>query len=119
MSNWKIYYSDRNWISSQNATPASILRRVDVQVIIQESEDHGWGTLSSWDYYIFVDRGGGAKWFGVDLFGLHHYLMEPGSKFVLFGTMIDKKKFREIFDLARSDPDFKTKSGYSSDEKRP
>ena len=116
---WKIYYSDKLTVSSQQATPSSIARRLDVQVIIQDSQDHGWVTLSGYDYYIWDDRGGGPKWFGGDIFGLHHYWMQPGWHCILFGTMIDKVKFREVFDLARSDPDFRPKSGYNNHERKP
>ena len=116
---WKIYYSDKSIVSSQQATPSSIARRLDVQVIIQDSRDHGWVTLSGYDFYIWDDRGGGPKWFGVDQFGLHHYWLQPGWHCVLFGTMIDKRKFAEIFELATNDPDFRTKTGRTRDERRP
>lgn len=119
---WKVYYSDGSAISSEDATPFSIEygKRADVQVIIQESSDHKWVTLSGYDYYIWDDRGGGAKWFGVDIFGLHHYFLYPGSKCVLFGTMIDKNRFREIFNRAREDMMFlQPKEIYAKDERHP
>ena len=114
---WEVYYSDGTTISSQEATPISITRRADVQVIVQDSPDHNWLTLSGYDYYYWDDKGEGAKWWSVDLFGLHHYLLQPGSKCVLFGTLIDKKTFTEIFDRARSE--FGNKEVFAVDERHP
>lgn len=117
---WKIYYTDSTVISSNDATPFSIVRRADVQVIIFESKDHKWVTLSAYDYYYWDDKGEGARWWGADLFGLHHYLLQPGSKCVIFGTMIDKNRFREIFDVARKDMMFlQPKEIFANDERRP
>ena len=114
---WKVFYSDDTAISSLDATPFSIDRRAGVQVIIQDSADHSWVTNSGYDYYTWDTRGAETKWWGVDIFGLHHYLLQPGSKCVLFGTMIDKKTFREIFDRARSE--FGNKEVFATDERHP
>ena len=114
---WKVYYSDGTGISSDDATPFSITERANVQVVIQLSPDHNWVTVSGYDYYVWDTHGKETKWWGVDIFGLHHYLLQPGSKCVLFGTIIDKKTFNEIFDRARSE--FGEKSGYESDERKP
>ena len=114
---WKVYYSDGKTISSQDATPLSIVRRADVQVIIQESADHHWLTTSGSDYYLWDCHGEETKWWGVDIFGLHHYLLQPGSKCVLFGTMIDKKTFKEIFDRARNE--FGNKEAFAVGERHP
>ena len=82
---WKIYYSDHSEnrdtsVSSEYETPSSIARRADVQVIILESSDHKWVTLSGYDYYIWDDKGGGERWWGVDIFGKIHYELQPGWK---------------------------------------
>ena len=90
---WKVYYSDDTTISSEEATPFNIDRRGDVQVIVQESDDHNWVTLSGWDYYMWDDRGGGAEWFGGDREGLSSYIRKPGYKGVLIGDFIDKELF--------------------------
>lgn len=95
---WKIYYSDDEVITSEQATPFSLQRRADVQVIVQESKEHNWITRSGKDYYIWV-----GMWEGVDIFGLHHYLLQPGPKCVLFGTVIDTHRFSEIFNRARKE----------------
>ena len=114
---WQVYYTGYTTISSEEATPFSITKRADVQVIIQDSPDHNWLTTCGSDYYVWDNHGEETKWWGVDIFGLHHYLLQPGSKCVLFGTMIDKKTFREIFDRARSE--FGNKEIFANDERHP
>ena len=116
---WTIYYSDDTTISSRDATPFSIPygRRADVQVIVQESADHNWVTTAGYDYYIWDSRGDETKWWGCDKFGWHHYMLYPGSKCMLFGTMIDKKTFREIYDRARSE--FGNKEVFANNERQP
>lgn len=114
---WQVYYSDGKTVCAEDATPISITRRADVQVIIQESADHNWVTLCQYDYYVWDTRGGVTKWWGVDLFGLYHYLLQPGSRCVLFGTMIDKRTFRAIFDRARAE--FGNKEVFANDERHP
>jgi len=114
---WQIYYSNGTTINDENATPISINSRADVQVIMQENPDHNWLTTSGFDYYVWDTKGEETKWWGADIFGLHHYLLQPGTRCVLFGTMIDKKTFREIFDRARNE--FGEKSGYTKDERKP
>lgn len=100
-----------------DATPWSIKHRRDIQVIVQENKESRWVTRSGKDYYIWDSRGGEAKWFGVDIFGLHDYLLNPGFKCVLFGTEIDSKVFREIFELARSE--FGNKEAFERGERHP
>ena len=114
---WKVYYSGGYSISSEDATPISITYRLGIQVITQDSADHNWVTLSGYDYYVWNTCGEETKWWGVDIFGLHHYLLQPGSKCVLFGTMIDRKTFRKIFDRARSE--FGNKEAFANDERHP
>lgn len=116
---WVVYYSDDTTISSEDATPISIEHRADVQVIIQESADHGWVTVCGDHFYVWDDRGGGAKWWGVDRFGFDHYLLQPGSKCVLFGTSIDNERFAEIFERARQDLHFNLKETFRRRERRP
>ncbi|MHA2163332.1 MAG: hypothetical protein ACXABF_13005, partial [Candidatus Thorarchaeota archaeon] len=100
--------------------PFSITRRADVQVIILENSDHNWVTLSGYDYYIWDTKGSEARWWGVDIFGLHHYLLNSGYKCVIFGTIIDKNRFREIFNLARKDMAFlQPKEAFESNERQP
>ena len=117
MAFWKVYYSDGTTTSSENATPFNIKHRDDVQVIIQESDDHNWLTLSGYDYYMWDNRGGGEKWFGGDREGLSSYHRKPGYKCVLIGDFIDKKLFKKIYNQARSE--FGNKESFASGERRP
>jgi hypothetical protein len=114
---WGVYYSDGSVLLSDDTTPWGITQRSDVQVIVQKSADHNWVTLSGYDYYVWDTRGKETKWWQADLFGLHHYLLQPGYKCVLFGTMIDRDTFREIFDRARAE--FGDKQIFAKDERRP
>lgn len=114
---WCVYYSDGTTISSEDATPFSVVRRADVQVIAQESADHNWVTLCGYDFYVWDTRGEETKWWGADRFGRDHYLQQPGFKCVLFGTFIDDKTFREVFNLARNE--FGNKEIYASKERHP
>ena len=113
---WKIYYSDKT-TASNKVSPFDIKHRSDVQVIVQESPDHVWITTCKSDYYTWGDRGDGPKWWGVDQFGLYHYLLQPGEKCVLFGVTIGHERFREIFDRARSE--FGNKEIFERDERHP
>ena len=111
-------YSDGKTISSQDATPFSITRREDVQVIIQPSDEHNWVTLTGTDYYVWDDRGKGAKWWGVnDRSGLDWYFRKPGYKCVLFGTWIETEDFRRIFNQARER--WGNKEVFANDERKP
>jgi len=114
---WKIYYSDGSTIGSENVTPWSLEKRSDVQVIVQESDEHNWVTRSGSDYYVWDSRGGNPKWFRADIFGLYDYLLKPGFKCVLFGIEIESKTFREIFNKARSE--FGVKEAYEKAERHP
>jgi hypothetical protein len=115
---WEIFYADGTSISSENATPFSIEHREDVQVIIQESEGHPWRTLTGCDYYVWDDRGAGAKWWRVnDRSGLDWYFRQPGSKCVLYGTWIEKEDFGRIFEQAREK--WGHKEAFASDERHP
>ncbi len=119
---WKIFYSDHSEehdtsVSSEYATPFSITRRSDVQVIIQEDSEHRWRTICGYDYYMWDGRGGDPQWFGGDREGLSSYLRKPGYKCVLIGDMINKHLFRKIFTLAREQ--LGEKVGFDPDERHP
>ena len=114
---WIVYYSDGRTISDWQVSPYKIPRRADVQVIVQRSPEHNWVTLSNYDFYVWDKRGGEAQWYEADHFGLDHYLLQPGLKCVLFGTRIDKKQFKEIFDRAREE--FGKKEAFMPKERHP
>ena len=116
---WKIYYGDGNTFSSQDSTAWMILKRNNVQVIVQEDDNHGWFTQAQTDYYVWDNRGGGGwRWWGVDIFGLYDYLLEPGEKCVLFGRTIEKDEFSEIFKRASEDTDFPKKTSFANKERK-
>jgi hypothetical protein len=115
---WRIYYDDGTTISSARATPSSLVRRVGVQVIAQDDSEHRWVTVSDYDYYVWDKRGGKPQWFGAsDRTALDLYLQRPGEKYVLFGYMIDKYRYREIFNDARKH--LGEKAGYNAKERLP
>jgi hypothetical protein len=116
---WKVFYSDGKTISSEDCTPFSIERRVNVQVIIQEDPNHGWVALTGYDYYMWDARGGRAKWFKGNDPGWFQYITSPGSKCVLLGEFIDTKAYNEIFEIARKDMLFQKKTGFANDERKP
>ena len=116
--NWRIYYSDGSTFSDQDGTPWIAPAR-DVQVIVMESKEHGWQTQALTDYYVWDVRSNEARWWGVDLFGLYDYLIEPGHKRVLFGRTIGKQEFNEIFKRASEDVDFASKTSFANQEHKP
>jgi len=113
--NWRIYYADGSTYSDQDGAPEDAPAR-DVQVVVISDRNHGWMTQALTDYYVWDDRGGGLRWWGVDLFGLYDYLIEPGYKCVLFGRTIAKQDFNEIFERACADKDFPKKTSYANGE---
>lgn len=78
----------------------------------------GWHTTSGDHHYVWDDRGNGPSWWGVDDFGLYDYLLQPGSKFVIFGESVDNTRFKAIFDRAREDM-LQYKTGYLPGERLP
>jgi len=115
---WKIYYGDDSTFSDQDGTPWIAPAR-DVQVIVMTSKDHGWRTQAGSDYYVWDDRGNGARWWGVDQFGMYDYLLDPGYKRVLFGRTVTSDRFSEIYSRASVDPDFPKKTSNANKERKP
>ena len=112
---YRIYYSDGSTYSDQDGAPEDAPAR-DVQVIVMEDKYHGWFTQALHDYYVWDDRGQGLRWWGVDLFGLYDYMIEPGYKRVLFGRTIERREFDEIMKLAHNDDYFPDKTSYANKE---
>jgi len=118
MTAWQVWYSDGKSISSENVTPFRIDRREDVQVIIQDDKDNKWRTLSGLDWYVWDNRGNGAKWWGcTNQYALDHYLRQPGYKCVLFGTWIETEDYDRIFNQARKE--WGEKTGFARGERQP
>lgn len=116
---WKIYYSDGSTFSSEDATPFSLERRVGVQVIIQEHLDKGWIALSGYDYFMWDDKGAGAKWWKGDEAGFFQYITQPGSKCILLGEWVDDVVYNKILERAQKDRMFCNKTGYKNYERQP
>ena len=114
---WKVYYSNGSTISSQDASPWSIVRRNGIQVIVEESPEHIWVTISGSDYYIWDERYEVARWLGVDQFGFYDYMLKPGHRCVLFGETISASEFRKIFDRAQAE--LGNKEVFRPDERHP
>lgn len=115
---WKIYYSDGSTISSEDATPSSIIKRTGVQVIIQENSEKGWVAVCGYDYFMWDDRGAGAKWFRGDDGGFFQYITQPGSKHILLGEWVDDVVYREILNRANEDRMFANKTGCAPWERK-
>jgi hypothetical protein len=117
MAFWKVYYSDGSAIGSDEISPFKIERRADIQVIVQESTEHNWITTCAYDFYLWDTKGKETRWWGADQFGFYHYMLQPGEKCVLFGTMLDKETYRKIFNQAREE--FGNKEIFTDSELRP
>ncbi|MHA2266120.1 MAG: hypothetical protein ACXAEN_27310 [Candidatus Thorarchaeota archaeon] len=116
---WKIYYSDGSTFSDQDGTPWRA-PGLDVQVIVLEDEQNGWMIQAHDDYYIWDDRGDGARWWGVDRAALDEYLFYyPGHKCALMGRRISSKEFDKIYERASNDPDFPKKTAFAYGEPQP
>jgi hypothetical protein len=119
MKKWEIFYTNYSIKSEDVPDITKLAHREDVQVIIQDGDNGAnWETLSGTEYFYWDDKGSGYKWWRCnDLFGLYHYLRQPGEKCVLFGTWIEKKDFYRIFNEAREK--WGDKGTFGSDERHP
>jgi hypothetical protein len=110
---WRIYYSDDSTFSNEDSTPWSVPAR-DVQVIVQDHPEVGVELVTGGDYYVLMRDEHRAWWWGVDIFGLFDYLIEPGYKRVLFGRTLGRKEYAQIIKKANIDKD-----GWLPTERRP
>jgi hypothetical protein len=115
---WKIFYGDGSTYDSEQGGPELAPAR-DVQVIINEDSEYLWATQTSSDYYVWDNRTGELRWWGVDKFGLYDYLIEPGWKIVLFGRTISNEEYAAIFQRAKNDPEWGKKASFRRRERRP
>lgn len=102
---WRIYYDDKDTHEDGDG-PAVGEQARGVQVILQSDPGVGWHMQSGSDYYIWRD----GRWWGCDIAGLFDYLMDSGL--VLFGRMIDRDEFNEIFSQAMADRKLPYKDSY-------
>jgi hypothetical protein len=105
---WRIYYGDGT-TASDGAGDLYTVRSTNVQAIVQADDDVGRYVLHSADFY-WWDRDAG-QWFQSDQFGLWDYLSRPGPAKVLFGRSLANVQFKDLLDIALTDPDFPPKSG--------
>jgi len=89
---WLVLYDDRPPFSSRDGGPEMVPAR-GVQIILQDHPRVGIETVTGADYYIWRKE----RWMGVDRFGMHDYLIEPGWKIVLFGRMLTHDEYKKIF----------------------
>lgn len=101
---WKILYSNHSF-SAEEGPPESA-PKCDVQVILVRDDMVGRRIESRNDFYIWTDHG----WRGCDYAGFFDYLMQPGTKIVLFGRSIPDPDWRALWTRATQDPDFPPKS---------
>jgi hypothetical protein len=116
---WKIYYTMET-MSSGFFTPDEVYP-ADVQCIVQKDDAHGWQMLSGSEFYIWDNRGDGYRWWGAEhLFDLYEYLfVKQGPKIALKGRFLEDADFDRIHAEAMADPDFKKKTGYRANERKP
>ena len=112
---WKIYYSSSTY--SNEDGPPELAPKRGVQAVLVANDVAGRRIERSEDHYIWVpDRGG---WRGVDRFGLYDYLIEPGTKIVLFGRTLSDDDYAAVWQRASKDTDFLPKSAWLPGERRP
>lgn len=111
-----IWYGDGS-IYRDDYGPPELAPKRGIQVISQEDPDTGQSFTRSNDFYWWTDKG----WQGGDLFGLFDYLIEPGSKVVLFGRTIGNREFTGILQHALNDDSgyLPPKSAWHERERRP
>lgn len=116
---WKIYYSDKI-VTSEECEP-EFAPKMDVQCIVQEDTAHGWQMVVGAEFYVWEDRGEGARWweakYDYDLF--EYLFLSPGKKVALKGRFIEDSVFDALHAEAMRDPDFRKKTGYRKNERKP
>jgi len=110
---WRIYYGDGSTYSDDDGPPELAPKR-DVQTIAQRNELVGRRIERGDNFYVWTDHG----WRGCDQFGMFDYLIQPGTKVVLFGRSLSDNEYRNVLGRACKDPDLPAKSAVLEDEKR-
>lgn len=109
---WKIYYGDGSSYKDSNPFDAPAL---DVQMIANSCQEHGWTLCRNRDFYWYKE--GEDLWDCGDCFSLWDYLSQPGRKKVIFGRTIGSKEYEKILGFATNDPEIPQKSGWFPGEK--
>ena len=114
---WKVFYGDGSTFTDEDGPPELAPKR-NVQAVGQECHDHGSVICRCDDFYIWAEFDGRYQWQGVDYFGLWDYLIDPGSKVVLFGRTIGNREFKALTGKIYDDPYLPGKSGYYAGERK-
>jgi hypothetical protein len=110
---WRIYYSDGSTYSSEK--PIEDAPGDGVLCIVEDDNLVGRSIYSSTDWYWRLDD----QWMGGDIDGMKCYLRRPGWKKVIEGEAVPNDVWRDIYNRALTDSDFKRKSAWHRHEKRP
>jgi len=114
---YKLFYADGSVYTDEDGPPENAPAR-GVMVAVQADDTVGLELVKGSDYYVYRPDGGG--WFGVDIFGLWDYLLDPGLKVVKFGRTINNKEYSDIIKQAMEDDYLPDKSGWlGRRERRP
>lgn len=102
--NFKIYYSDGSTYSGDPLKAPGI----GVVIIVQKDDVAGRSFCMAKDYYVWD----GGFWRGCDLFGLWDYIFVMNGPKAISGRSVPNEKYQEIYQIAKSDPDFPRKSAW-------
>ena len=111
---FKIWYDDGTVYSGK----PELAPKRGVQCIAQTDPECGRTICRSDDFYVYQEYDGILGFQGVDQFGLHDYLIEPGYKLVLFGRTIGNREYKSILQKAVNDLDLPVKTSWDSGERR-
>jgi hypothetical protein len=111
-----IWYGDETTYRDTDGPPELAPKR-NIQVISQEDPDTGQSFVRSNDFYWWTTEG----WQGGDFFGLYDYLIDPGTKIILFGRTVGNRQFQKILQRALNDGSgyLPPKSAWHEGERRP
>lgn len=114
---FKIWYDDGTTYTDADG-PAELAPKRGVQAIAQSDPNCGRTLCRADDFYIYQDYDGIAGFQGVDQFGLHDYLIEPGYKLVFFGRTIGNQEYRKILATVNADDYLPVRTSWRKDECR-
>ena len=116
MLEWVIIYDDGTEVSNLGVSPA-LAPKCGVLCIVRKDPDVGRYVERGENFYVWRSEVGG--WRGCDQFGLYDYLMQPGSKVVLFGRTVSEVEWTAALERALNYPGLLPKSAWRETERRP
>jgi len=99
---WKIFYADREPISSSDCRPADAFPLGVIVLAVQDEASNGRQLLHGFDWYWWIP---GDGFCGGDLHGMHDQVMFCGATAVKMGRTIPTDLFRAIYHEADQDPE--------------